>query len=413
MTREHDDDSLGDLIPFPDTPPDHDEDPPGPDDDAPAASEHSGDSDGASGPRDGRAEGLKGGAGPERKRSAVRKAGFLAVGAAASAIVLGGGAYTMLKPFLSPADFKGPGTDAVTVKINPGASAGDIGTLLAKAGVVASARSFVNVTEDRAVADRLRPGSYRLRKGMAAGMALDLLLSPSSRIVKRVTVPEGLRLGETLERLAKQTGLPLKGLQAVGKGLEGLPKYAHGLEGFLFPATYEVEPGEKPAELLAAMVERFDAAATEVGLVKRAAEVHLTPLEVVTVASIVQAEGGRDEDYPKIARVIYNRLSAQPPRKLEIDSTVMYAQGRRGTLKLSNKDTRFRSPYNTYLHRGLPPGPISNPGEKALLAALHPAKGDWTWFVTTDPAHRITKFTNKESDFVRYREELNANLGKH
>ncbi|MFI6599768.1 endolytic transglycosylase MltG [Nonomuraea sp. NPDC050536] len=423
MTREHDDDSLGDLIPFPVSPPDHDEDPPGPDtpdDDTPAAS-----ADGdPSGPHDDRAEGHAGqgaeslagdgqgaddGGPPEQKRSAVRKAGILAAGAAASAIVLGGGAYVMLKPMLSPDDFQGPGTETVTVKINPGASAGDIGSLLAKAGVVASARSFVNVTENRSVADRLRPGSYRLRKGMAAGMALDLLLSPAARVVSRVTVPEGLRLVETLQRLAKQTGLPLKDLQAVDKGLVGLPEYAPGLEGFLFPATYEVEPGEKPADLLAAMVERFDAAASQVDLVKRAAAVHLTPLEAVTVASILQAEGGKDEDYPKIARVIYNRLSRDMP--LEIDSTVLYALGKH-TLKVSERDTHVRSPYNTYRRRGLPPGPISNPGEKALMAALHPAKGDWTWFVTTDPAHRITKFTDKESEFVRYREELNANLGK-
>ncbi|WP_344829995.1 endolytic transglycosylase MltG, partial [Nonomuraea dietziae] len=129
-----------------------------------------------------------------------------------------------------------------------------------------------------------------------------------------------------------------------------------------------------------------------------------------TVASLVQAEGGRDTDYPKIARVIYNRLKGGTP--LQLDATVTYALGRR-TLKVSLKDTKVRSPYNTYRHKGLPPGPIANPGEKALLAALHPAEGDWYWFVTTDPEHRITKFTDKESEFVRYREELNDYLGTH
>ncbi|MEU7857792.1 endolytic transglycosylase MltG [Nonomuraea sp. NPDC049141] len=347
------------------------------------------------------------GAGRRGRRAALRKAALLGLVVTASIAAIGAGAYGVLKPYLAPDDFKGTGSGSVTVRIPPGANAGDIGAVLADAGVVASARSFVNVTKERAVAGRLHPGHYRLRKGMAAGAALDLLLAPASKVIRRVTVPEGMRAGETLVRVAAQSGLALKELQAVDTALVGLPKYARGLEGFLFPATYEVEPGDKAVDLLAAMVERFRAAARKVKLVEKAARVHLTPLEAVTVASMVQAEGGRDEDYPKISRVIYNRLQRGTP--LQIDSTVLYAQGKR-TAKVTESDTKVRSPYNTYAHTGLPPGPIANPGEKALIATLHPAKGDWHWFVTTDPAHRITKFTNKESEFVRYREELNRNL---
>ena len=354
------------------------------------------------------AGGSAAGAGWRAKRTALRKAVLLGAVVAASIVALGVGAYGLLKPYLAPDDFKGTGSGTVTVRIAPGANAGDIGAALAEAGVVASARSFVNATRDRAVAGRLRPGHYRLRKGMAAGAALDLLLAPASRVIRRVTVPEGMRVGETLVRVARQSGLALKELQAVDTALVGLPKYARGLEGFLFPATYEVEPGDKAVDLLAAMVERFGAAARKLRLVDKAARVHMNPLEAVTVASMVQAEGGRDEDYPKIARVIYNRLQRGTP--LQIDSTVLYAQGKRSP-RVTERDTKVRSPYNTYAHTGLPPGPIANPGEKALIAALHPADGDWHWFVTTDPAHRITKFTNKESEFVRYREELNRNLG--
>jgi UPF0755 protein len=243
---------------------------------------------------------------------------------------------------------------------------------------------------------------------MAATAALDLLLSPAARVVRRVTVPEGLRVSEVLSRLAQLAGLPLNELRSVDKALVGLPEYARGLEGFLFPATYEIEPGDTAVDVLAAMVERFGVAARKVRLERGAARLKLTPLEAVTVASMIQAEGGTDEDYPKIARVIYNRL--ERGTKLEIDSTVLYAQNRR-TLRVTERDIKVDSPYNTYRHKGLPPGPIANPGEKALIAALNPAKGDWHWFVTTDPAHRITKFTNKESEFVRYREELKKNLG--
>lgn len=344
---------------------------------------------------------------PARRGRAVRRVGLLSAGLLAGALALGAGGIALLKPYVSPADFEGPGSGAVTVRIVPGSTAEAIGSALADAGVVASARSFVNVTEDRAVSDRLRPGHYRLRKGMAASAALDLLLSPAARIVRRVTLPEGMRVSEVLARLAKQAGLSLEGLRGVDKALVGLPDYANGLEGFLFPATYEIEPGHSPVDVLAAMVERFAAAARHVGLEEQAPKVHLNPLQAVTVASMIQAEGGTDEDYPKIARVIYNRLAKDIP--LEIDSTVLYAQNRR-TLKVTERDTKVDSAYNTYRHKGLPPGPIANPGEKALMAALNPAEGDWQWFVTTDPAHRITKFTSKESEFVRYREELNKNL---
>ncbi|MBB6348574.1 UPF0755 protein [Nonomuraea muscovyensis] len=338
----------------------------------------------------------------------TRRGVALTAGIAASALALGAGAYAVLKPYLDPDDYEGAGSGAVTVRIRPGATAGDIGETLAGSGVVASARSFVNAAETRAVAHRLRPGHYRLRTGMAAAAALDLLLAPASRVVRRVTVTEGMRVGEAFRRIAAQSGLPLRELRAVEPELVGLPPYARGIEGFLYPATYEVEPDAKAVDVLAAMVERYGAVARQLDLEARAARVHLTPLEAVIVASIAQAEGGRDADYPKIARVIYNRLRRGMP--LQMDATVTYALGRR-TLRVAGRDLRVRSPYNTYARAGLPPAPISNPGRKALRAALRPAKGDWYWFVTTDPAHRITKFTDKESEFVRYREELHQNLG--
>jgi UPF0755 protein len=246
---------------------------------------------------------------------------------------------------------------------------------------------------------------------MAAGSAVDLMLRPGSRERRRVTIPEGLRSWEVLDRLAEATGLGVADLRRAAARPDrlGLPGYARGgLEGLLFPATYDVAPRTSAPQLLAAMVARFKQAAAAVGLDPGAGRVRLSPMEVITVASIVQAEGGREADYPKIARVIYNRLARGG--MLQMDTTVLYAQRRR-SLRMSESDTRFASPYNTYRHRGLPPGPIANPGEPALAAALSPAKGDWYWFVTTDPTRRITKFTDKESEFVVFREEMNKHLG--
>ena len=360
-------------------------------------------------------EGEDGGAAPQVVPETVgtpvilwRRTGLVAVGAVTMVLALSVAGSMLIRSYLGPTDFEGAGSGSVTVRIEPGASAGRVAEVLAGAGVVASPQAFVNVTEKRAKSGSLRPGSYRMRRGMAAGIALDLLLSPASRVLRKVSLPEGMRLDEALPHIAGQAGLPLKDFRKAVVATLGLPGYARGLEGFLYPATYEVEPGMSAADLLGQMVARFRRAALQLGLEARAAAVHLTPLEAVTVASIVQAEGGTDADYPKIARVIYNRLAGRTP--LQLDTTVLYAQSRR-TLRVSEADTKVGSPYNTYRHPGLPPGPIANPGEKALLAALYPASGDWYWFVTTDPEHRITKFTNKESEFVRYRKELNDYLG--
>ncbi|WP_433500907.1 endolytic transglycosylase MltG [Sphaerimonospora sp. CA-214678] len=335
----------------------------------------------------------------------------VAGGAVLFTVVAVFGARSVLRTAPEAGDFAGSGSGSVIVEITPGASAGEIGETLRQAGVVASTRSFVQAVVARSKEGSLQPGRYRLRRGMAAASALELLLAPTSRVTRTVTVPEGLRLSEVLAVLSAKSGIPsdefTRALARPG-GLR-LPSYAEGVvEGFLFPATYELHPGMTARGLLATMIDRFRQAAGDVRLERLASRRGLSPLQAVTVASIVQAEGGRDSDYPKIAQVVYNRL--RRGAKLEMDSTVNYAL-RRHTLKVSVQDTKVESPYNTYAHPGLPPAPIGNPGESALRAALQPAKGDWFWFVTTDPQRKITKFTDKETEFRKYREELNRYLG--
>ncbi|WP_061295340.1 endolytic transglycosylase MltG [Herbidospora cretacea] len=341
----------------------------------------------------------------DARRERTRKIVHAGLAAVATAGIVG--LFTLVRPFLGPDDFEGPGTGAVVVRISSGDSAAQVAETLARAGVVASAGSFVRVVEDRAKSGSLRPGDYKLAKGMAASAALDRLLDRDSRVSRRVTIPEGLRAKEVYVRLSAASGFPVAEFEKAAAQPEtlGLPPYAKSAEGFLFPATYEVEPSSTARSLLRDMTAQFGRVADRLGL--DSAE-GMDPLQVVTTASIVQAEGGRDDDYPKIARVIYNRL--KKGGRLEMDTTVLYAQNRR-TLNVSEKDTQVRSPYNTYRIDGLPPGPIGNPGEQALLAALNPAKGDWYWFVTTDPGRRITKFTDNEGEFVKYREELNRYLG--
>ncbi|GAA3833351.1 endolytic transglycosylase MltG [Sphaerisporangium flaviroseum] len=320
--------------------------------------------------------------------------------------------YNWIRGITIPKDFTGQGSGEVLVEIKAGQSATEVAQTLVDQGVVASERAFVNAIGAAGKSASLQPGEYKLRKGMAAQNAVPLL-DPKRRLQTTVTVKEGLRLSQILEQLSTATGRPVSEFQKAAKDREalGLPSYAKGrLEGFAFPATYEVSPKSSPDELLAAMVARYKHAADEAGLVAGAKQVGRTPLEVLTIASIVEAESGNRRDMPKVARVIYNRLNRDPQMKLQMDSTVMYGLNKYG-IAATHEELKSRSRYNTYARLGLPPGPIGNPGDNAIEAALNPADGSWLFFVTTDPKRGITKFTDSEAEFFKLAEEFNKNHG--
>jgi UPF0755 protein len=215
-------------------------------------------------------------------------------------------------------------------------------------------------------------------------------------------------VAETVAVLSKATGIPAATFRAVLARPDsyGLPDMAHGKpEGYLFPATYDITPQTDAVRLLSAMTRRFGQAAAKLDLEQRAADMGLTSAQVVTVASILQQEAA-PPDYAKVSRSIYNRIAAG--MRLQLDSTVAYALGVR-KLALTAEQLRTASPYNTYLHDGLPPGPINSPGELALEAALSPASGHWLYWVTTDPKAGITKFTADYQQFLEYKREYLAN----
>jgi UPF0755 protein len=286
-----------------------------------------------------------------------------------------------------------------------------VGQILAAKGVVASERAFYNAAKASGRAGSLEPGTFRLHLHMKASLALAMLLSPSSRVQTTVTIPEGLRLSDIITVLGRATGDTPGYQQAVRQTAElGLPPYANGNpQGYLYPATYPIQPGTPPLKVLQEMVAAFNQEAAKVNLPAEAKHDNLTEGQVITVASLLEAEGGRISDYPKIARVIYNRLNQG--MKLQLDSTVLFALHRYGILA-TTAELSVNSPYNTYLHTGLPPGPIDSPGAAAISAALHPAHGDWLYFVTVDPKTRETKFTSSYSQFEQYRAELMQNLAK-
>jgi UPF0755 protein len=308
---------------------------------------------------------------------------------------------------LSPSDYRGSGSGSVNVEIIQGESATAIGQTLTDADVVASTQAFV----DAAVADPrslgIQPGFYDMRLKMSAQAALDRLLDPAARIQVQVTVPEGLRVDQVVDRLVAASDLPRSDFERALRrpARLGLPAYAQGsAEGFLFPATYTFDPGTSALAMLQAMVDRFDQAAQDVDLVRRALAVNLTPRQAVTVASLVQAEVA-ERDFGKAARVVYNRLNLGMP--LQFDSTVNFALNS-DDLTLTNDQLAVDSPYNTYVHPGLPPGPINSPGQAAIEAALAPADGNWVYFVARAPGSDQTRFTADYAQFLKWKDEFYA-----
>jgi UPF0755 protein len=310
----------------------------------------------------------------------------LVIGALVAGILYGG--RIVKEKFGSVPDYPGAGTGSVTIEVNRGDTASDIAVTLTKADVVKSERAFRDAAKADPRSTGIQPGYYRMHRQMSGAAALALLLDPHSRLLSRVTVQEGLTVAEILKLLAAKTGRSLASLQAAARdtSLLGLPGYAHGkLEGFLFPATYDVDPGMSAADVLRQMVATYRDRVDEATITAGARALGITPYQVLVVASMVEREAKVAEDRGKIARVIYNRLGDD--MFLGVDATVLYGLGRtHGALTAT--DLAKRTPYNTYLIKGLPPTPIANPGKAAIDAALHPTPGNWLYYVLADRSGR-------------------------
>ncbi len=291
--------------------------------------------------------------------------------------------YHLYENKYHPADYAGPGTSpAVTVQVNSGDTAFSLGPRLVQLGVVASARAFELAAEHSTNTTGLETGFYKLNHHMQASLAYAALLNPKNRIQLTVTIPEGKRVSQVILALAKATSIPAADFQKVidNPAQLGLPSYAKGkAEGYLFPATYTVEPNETALQILQAMVQRYDVEAQQINLPAAARKVGLTSEQVIIEASMVQAEGGSVSDYRMIARVIINRL--RDGMKLQFDSVLLYGLNAYA-INVTDQQIATPGPYNDFMHAGLPPTPISNPGDAAIQGVLHPAPGPWLYFLT-------------------------------
>ena len=318
------------------------------------------------------------------------------------------GGYKLYERFQSK-DYSGPGTGEVTVQVLTGDTATSLAPRLVTQGVVASTSSFVSAAKASANPVGLEPGFFRLHRHMNSALAYKLLLNPASRIQAVAAIPDGLRVTQILALLGKASGQPASAFAAAASDTAalGLPAYAGGsLEGYLYPATYDFSPGTSALGMLQAMVARFNQEAAGINLPTAASATRLSPRQVITVASILEAEAGNPRYYPQVAEVIYNRLNEH--MALGLDSTVNYALHRFG-VRLTTAQLHVDSPYNTFIHTGLPPGPIDSPDNAAIEAALHPAQGNLLYFVTVNLKTGLTLFTSSPAVFQQYENECQQN----
>lgn len=320
---------------------------------------------------------------------------------------VGGGAYWWYDRQVDPPGSPG---ETVSVEIPQGSSLSGIGSILEAEGVVANSMVF-NFYASRQDAGPFAAGVYRLRRNSDIDLVLETMAAgPSapatSAEVARVAVPEGLTIPKVVARVADQVPrFSAEDLQAALDDQEVtsslLPDGQTSYEGLLFPATYEVGPSSEPVELLddlaAEMETRVagldpDAAKARI---KERFGVDVTTYELVTVASLVQAEAGNAEEAPKIATVIYNRLAEDSTAlTLGIDAVDNYGAELAGVDVAAFRETA--QPYNTRRVKGLPPTPIGAPGDYALEAAFAPADGPWLYYVLTDPGVHTFAVTDAE-----------------
>ncbi len=315
--------------------------------------------------------------------------------------------------FGGPADYIGEGTDPVEARVEEGQTLAEIGRTLKDLGVVASVDAWLEATAKEPKSKTIGPGVYDMRKEMSAEAAVERMIDPEARITDKLLLREGLRLNQSIEAISAATGISKKKLVTASEGGKiGLPAYAEdNAEGFLFPATYELEKGESATEILSRLVDRWGESAEELNLDAAAAENGVTPYEAMIIASLVQAEGHPD-DFDKVARVIYNRLDPDTwggtYGLLQIDAALNYALDKSDINLTTEELQNTESPFNTYKYPGLPPTPINSPGEAAIEAALNPADGPWLYYVTVNPDTGETKFTDNYEEFLGFKAELSA-----
>ena len=295
-------------------------------------------------------------------------------------------------------DWPGPGSGFVEFTIEPGQGSVEVGNNLVKAQVVKSQSTFSNIVA--ANNKILYPGIYALKKHMSSIDVVNIL-SDQSKAGGFLDVKAGERSTDVIRKAAQISGIDIaqfKEIENAG-GMGVLPPEAGAsFERWLAPGVYNVTSMKSPTQTLAKMVDKRIQKLDSLGVPKGKLR-----QDILKIASIAEAEVNNREYYGKVSRVILNRLAKDMP--LGMDTTVAYGIGIKAINLTQAQLDDASNPYNTRIHKGLPPTPISIPGDNAILASLNPEKGSWIYFVTTNLKTGETKFADNYDDFLKIRDE--------
>jgi len=337
------------------------------------------------------------------------------------AIALGLGAYAVDTMLEYPDRQREGSGQAIAVEIERGMGFPSIARRLHDKGVVDNPRFFRLYAMQQGATTKVRAGEYELRDNMSPRQVLETLLAGVEDVTVRITIPEGLNMLEVFALLAEAGIADAKELEALGRSRDFLD--AHGIggptvEGFLFPETYRFRAPTEPKVVIERMIEQHRKVwdrirrehADSVARVKK--KLDWTDREILIMASIVEKESVVDSERPRIAQVFMNRLlfSSFVPHRLDTDPTIRYGctvptrkskacqewdpGGRLYRAQLDDKDNL----YNTYQHEGLPPGPICNPGERALRATVNPDGSRFLFFVSRNDGTHVFSRTRREHE---------------
>ena len=335
---------------------------------------------------------------PKQRKS---RAGLVALGVVLA--IFAGIAYTGYHYYSAykakHASYTGSGYGHVLIMVKTGDTLDGISSQLLHKGVIEAIDPWASYVANKS---GLHPGTYRVHLHMSPAAAYAALTDQKNLINSKVTIPDGMREADILPLLAQKTGIPLTQFKAAASNTAalGLPSYAQGkVEGYLYPDTYDLAPGETALKLLQTMVAQFNTEVASIHLIAAANQAQFTPAQIITGASLLEAETS-SKYWSDVARVIDNRLNRKMP--LGLDATVAYELGVH-TDKLTTSQLTAPNPYNTRVNTGLPPGPIDSPTLTAIEAFLHPTAhsattDQWLYFVTVDKSG-TTYFTGSNSQF--------------
>jgi UPF0755 protein len=275
------------------------------------------------------------------------------------------------------------------VTVSTGDTGESISEKLHEAGVTLNSDSFYRMLLESGDDPTFYPGVFQLQQQMTSEAALEALLDEENRLDGTVLITEGSFVRDVLVNISEITDIPLEELQAEADDYTkfGVPAEAPSIEGFLFPATYTFGPDATAEEVIQRLVDEMFSRLDALGVAEE------DRLDILTMAALVQRESGGEEDMAKIARVFSNRVDQG--MLLQSDATVAYGADSTHTVWTTDEQRADESnPYNTYVHTGMPPGPIGLPGEAAIAAAIAPEPGSWLYFVPVNLATGETVFTN-------------------